>query len=142
MFACSGADGFFQPFQLAATLDDYSLFTGSLPNLYPLARATDQCACRRCWSIRIRLGCSCFVSDADAHEQVTNVKTRRGAFGGASQARYQRHCDSYYLLHMKEVVAALDRVVRAEALDYIVVAVDETARPFLMERLRSISRKR
>jgi len=33
MFACSGADGFFQPFQLAATLDDYSLFTGSLPHL-------------------------------------------------------------------------------------------------------------
>jgi peptide subunit release factor 1 (eRF1) len=36
---------------------------------------------------------------------------------------------------MKEVVAALDRVVRAEALDHIVVAVDETARPFLMDQL-------
>ena len=37
----------------------------------------------------------------DAQEQVTNVKTRRGAFGGASQARYQRHCDNFYLLHRR-----------------------------------------
>jgi len=36
---------------------------------------------------------------------------------------------------MKEVVATLDRLVRIEALDHIVVAADETARPFLMEQL-------
>jgi len=36
---------------------------------------------------------------------------------------------------MKEVVGVLDRVVRDEALDHIMVGVDETARPFLMDQL-------
>ena len=36
---------------------------------------------------------------------------------------------------MKEVVAILDRVVREEAIDRIVVACDEVARPLLMEQL-------
>ena len=36
---------------------------------------------------------------------------------------------------MKEVVAVLDRVVRAEAISMVVVAADDTARPFLMEQL-------
>ena len=137
LFACSGADGFFQAFQLAAAFDDYSLFTGSLPYLYPLARATDQYPAYAALLVDTN-SARLFVfrlGRRDAHEQVTNVKTRRGSFGGWSQARYQRHCDNFYLLHMKEVVATLDRVVRAEALDHIVIAVDETARPFLMDQL-------
>jgi peptide subunit release factor 1 (eRF1) len=137
MFACSAADGFFEAFQLAAAFDDYSLFTGSLPHLFPLARATHQYPAYAALLVDTN-SARLFVfrlGHRDAHEQVTNVKTRRGASGGWSQARYQRHCDNFYLLHMKEVVAVLDRVVRAEALDHIVIAADETARPFLMEQL-------
>ena len=137
MFACSAADHFFEAFQLAAAFDDYSLFTGALPHLYPLARATDQYPAYAVLLVDTN-SARLFVfrlGRRDAHEQVTNVKTRRGASGGWSQARYQRHCDNFYLLHMKEVVAILDRLVRIEALDHIVVAADETARPFLMEQL-------
>ena len=137
MFACSAADDFFEAFQLAAAFDDYSLFTGPLPHLYPLARATDQYPAYAALLVDTN-SARLFVfrlGRRDAHEQVTNVKTRRGASGGWSQARYQRHCDNFYLLHMKEVVAILDRLVRTEALDHIVVAADETARPFLMEQL-------
>ena len=137
MFTCSAADDFFQAFQLAAAFDDHSLFTGSLPQLYPLARATDQYPAYAALLVDTN-SARLFVfrlGRRDTHEQVTNVKTRRGAFGGPSQARYQRHCENFYLLHMKEVVATLDRVVRDEALDHIVVAADETARPFLMDQL-------
>ena len=137
VFACSAADDFFEAFQLAAAFDDHSLFTGSLPQLYPLARATDQYPAYAALLVDTN-SARLFVfrlGRRDAHEQVTNVKTRRGAFGGPSQARYQRHCENFYLLHMKEVVATLDRVVRDEALDHIVVAADETARPFLMDQL-------
>jgi peptide subunit release factor 1 (eRF1) len=137
MFTCSAADDFFQAFQLAAAFDDHSLFTGSLPQLYPLARATDQYPAYAALLVDTN-SARLFVfrlGRRDTHEQVTNVKTRRGAFGGPSQARYQRHCENFYLLHMKEVVAILDRVVRDEALDHIVVAADETARPFLMDQL-------
>jgi peptide subunit release factor 1 (eRF1) len=137
MFACSAADDFFEAFQLAAAFDGYSLFTGPLPHLYPLARATDQYPAYAALLVDTN-SARLFVfrlGRRDAHEQVTNAKTRRGASGGWSQARYQRHCDNLYLLHMKEVVATLDRVVRAEALDHVVIAVDETARPFLMDQL-------
>jgi peptide chain release factor subunit 1 len=137
MFACSAADNFFEAFQLPAAFDGYSLFTGPLPHLYPLARATDQYPAYAALLVDTN-SARLFVfrlGRRDAHEQVTNAKTRRVASGGTSQARYQRHCDNFYLLHMKEVVGVLDRVVRDEALDHIMVGVDETARPFLMDQL-------
>jgi peptide chain release factor subunit 1 len=137
LFACSAEDEFFDAFQLAAPFEDYSLFTASIPYLYPLAQLADRYPAYAALlvdtnSARLlvfRLG------RRDAHEEVTNVKTRRTALGGWSQARYQRHCENFHLHHMKEVVAVLDRVVRSEALDHVVVAVDDTARPFLMDQL-------
>jgi peptide chain release factor subunit 1 len=72
---------------------------------------------------------------AEVTEQVNNVKTRRHSMGGSSQARYQRHIENFHLHHMKEVVDVLDRVVREEVINQIVVACDEVARPLLMEQL-------
>jgi len=43
--------------------------------------------------------------------------------------------ENFHLHHMKEVVAVLDRVAREEAIDRIVVACDDVARPLLMEQL-------
>jgi len=137
LFACSSADDFFEAFQLAASFEQHWLFLGSVPHLYPLARLSDQYPAYAALladtnSARLfvfRLG------RRDAHKRVTGVKTRRSVVGGWSQARYQRHCENFHLHHMKEVVAVLDRVVHAEAIGHIVVAADDTARPFLMERL-------
>jgi peptide subunit release factor 1 (eRF1) len=137
LFACSAADGFLDAFQLAAPFEEYSLFIGSVPYLYPLAQLSDRYPAYAALLVDTN-SARLFVfrlGRRDAHEEVTNVKTRRTAVGGWSQARYQRHCDNFHLHHMKEVVAVLDRIVRAEALDHIVVAVDDTARPFLMEQL-------
>ena len=49
--------------------------------------------------------------------------------------RYQRHVENYYLRHAKEVVEMLDRVVREEAVEHIILAGDQVIIPLLREQL-------
>jgi len=136
LFACSASD-FFEAVQLDVPLQDHWLFVGSMPHLYPLARVSDQFpryAALLVDSNAARL----FVfglGSAEARHEVTNVKTRKTAMGGWSQARYQRHTENFHLHHMKEVVEVLERVVREEALDRIVISCDATAKASLMDHL-------
>ena len=45
--------------------------------------------------------------------------------GGWSQARYQRHVGEYHQQHVKEIADVLDRVVRAEGIEQIIIGGDE-----------------
>lgn len=137
LFACSAKDGFFETMPLDVPIEHHWLFVGSVPHLYPLMRVNDQFP-RYAALLLDTNAARLFVfglGTVQAQAEVKNVKTRRGAVGGWSQARYQRHIENFHLHHMKEVVAMLERVVREEALDRIVVACDATARPQLMEQL-------
>lgn len=137
VFACSAKDGFFETIALDVPVEHHWLFVGSVPHLYPLIRLNDQFP--RYAALLVDTNAArLFVfglGNVETQTEVKNVKTRKGAVGGWSQARYQRHIDNYHLHHMKEVVSVLDRVVRDEALERIVVACDATARPLLMEQL-------
>jgi peptide chain release factor subunit 1 len=137
IFACSARDGFFETIALDVPVEHHWLFVGSVPHLYPLMRVNDQFP--RYAALLVDTNAArLFVFGLGAVEtqtEVKNVKTRKGAVGGWSQARYQRHIDNFHLHHMKEVVSVLDRVVREESLDRIVVACDATAKPMLMEQL-------
>ncbi len=62
---------------------------------------------------------------------VKNPNVSQTQLGGWSQARYQRHIKNYHLHHAKEVVEALDRVVRTEKINHIVLAGDEVILPVL-----------
>jgi peptide chain release factor subunit 1 len=67
---------------------------------------------------------------------VENVKTKKTRVGGWSQARYQRHVENYHLHHAKEVVEMLERTVKDENIEHIILAGDETAViPLLREQL-------
>jgi peptide subunit release factor 1 (eRF1) len=137
IFACSARDGFFEAVQLNAPLDQHWLFVGSVPHLYPLARVNDQFP-RYAALLVDTNSARLFVFALGATEtqrEVRNVKTRKSAMGGWSQARYQRHQENFHLHHMKEVADVLDRVVREEAIGQIVLACDENAKPTLMEQL-------
>ncbi|HEX5601718.1 MAG TPA: Vms1/Ankzf1 family peptidyl-tRNA hydrolase, partial [Pyrinomonadaceae bacterium] len=59
----------------------------------------------------------------------------RTQIAGWSQMRYQRHVDNFHLQHAKEVVEVLDRVVREEAVDHVILAGDEMIIPLLREQL-------
>src|SRR4051812_4754762 len=136
IFACDAAN-LFETVQLDAPIEAHSLYIGDLPHLYPLARLASQLpryAAVLADSHRTRI---LVVADGavSADTAIEGVKTRRTSQGGWSQARYQRHIDNYHLQHIKDVVAALEKIVAAEGLKQIVVAGDETVLPLLREQL-------
>ena len=137
IFACSAANGFFQAVPLAVPIEENMLFIGNVPHLYPLARLNDQYP-RYAALLVDTNAASIFVFSLGATENVeriANPKTRSTMAGGWSQARYQRHLANFHLHHMKEVVAILDKVVREERINQVIVACDEVARPTLWEHL-------
>jgi peptide subunit release factor 1 (eRF1) len=68
-------------------------------------------------------------------EEIENAKTKHHKKGGWSQARYQRHTENFHLHHAKEVVEAVERIVREEAIDQILVSGDEVILPLLRDQL-------
>lgn len=137
IFACSGADDFFEAVQLQAPLDEHWLFVGSVPHLYPLAKFADQYPryaavvldTHQARIVVFGLGAT------ERTEEVTNVKTRRSSMGGWSQARYQRRAENFHLHHVKEVVETLDKLVTAENIQHIVIAGDDVVVPLVKEQL-------
>jgi peptide chain release factor subunit 1 len=136
IFACHGAN-LFEALQLNVPIDEHWLFVGSVPHLYPLARLNDQYP--RYAALLVDTNAArLFVfslGTTETQQQVKNVKTRKTSMGGWSQARYQRHIDNYHSQHMKEVVDILDRVVREESINQIVISCDDIAKPLLMDEL-------
>lgn len=137
LFACAGADGFFEDVQLDAPIEEHRLYVADRPHLYPLARLTDQhppYAALIADTNAARL----FVFGRGAtlrSDQVSGTKVSRTSVGGWSQMRYQRHIENYHLHHAKEVVAALEQVVLEDGVEQIVLAGDEVIIPVLREHL-------
>ena len=137
LFACHAANEFFEPVQLQVPVEAHWLFVGSVPHLYPLAKLADQYPryaadvldTHQARIVVFGLG------EVERKAQVTNVKTRRNSMGGWSQARYQRRADNFHLLHVKEVVEALDKIVTAENIQHIVIAGDDVVVPIVKEQL-------
>jgi peptide chain release factor subunit 1 len=127
LFACSAKDAFFDALQLEVPIQQHRLFISNQPQLYPLARLYDQnrrYAAVLLDSHQARLFV-CGFGKVLARHELAGTKTNRTATGGWSQARYQRHVDNFHLHHCKEVADALDRLVKTEELDKIVLAGDE-----------------
>ena len=136
IFACAGA-GLFEALQLDAAIDQHWLFVGSVPHLYPLARVIDTHP-RYAAVLLDTNRAQIFVFGLGATErteQVVNPKTRRTSKGGWSQARYQRRADNFHLHHIKEVIDTLERLVREDDLQHVVVAGEEVALSILRDQL-------
>lgn len=137
LFASSGGGEFFQAIQLDAVIPEHWFFLGSVPHLYPLAKVIDQYP--RYASVLLDTNrARIFVFGLGAierREQVTSDKTRRSSMGGWSQARYQRRADNVHLLHVKEVVEVLERIVTEDRIEHIIVAGDEVVVPLLRDQL-------
>jgi peptide subunit release factor 1 (eRF1) len=136
IFASTGAE-LFEAIPLETPFDDHWMFVGSTPHLYPLAKLVDTYPRYVALSLdtnkaRIQVFS---LAAAERAEQVVSDKTRRNSKGGWSQARYQRRADNVHMNHMKEVVDTLDRIVREEKIDQIVIAGDDQAVVKLREQL-------
>lgn len=136
IFACSGAE-LFEAIPLETPFDDHWMFVGSVPHLYPLAKLVDTYT--RYAAVMLDTNSARIVvsgmTATEREENIKNDKTRRTSKGGWSQARYQRRADNVHMHHMKEVVDALDKIVREENINQIVIAADETALPKLREQM-------
>jgi len=138
IFACSLANDWFEVGQFEAPFERNRLFVSDRPHLYPLARLIDQYR-RYVVVLADTNRAQIFVFAAGRaveHEAVENVKTKHTKVGGWSQGRYQRHERNYHLQHAKEVVDTLERIVRDEAIENIILAGDEaTVIPLLREQM-------
>lgn len=137
IFTTTGDGDFFEGVAIDAPLEAHQIFVGPVPHLYSLVRVIDQYpryAALLLDSNRARI-IVFGLGEVEARTEVTGEKTRRHSMGGWSQARYQRRIDNIHLQHVKEVVDALDTVVRGEAIDRIIVAGDAGIVARLREQL-------
>jgi peptide chain release factor subunit 1 len=137
IFACAGAGEFFEAIQLEVPVDESELVVAAHPYVYPLARLNDRYR-RYAAVLADSYTARIFVfglGELEASGDVTGTKVRRTSTGGWSQARYQRHVEHFHVQHVKELVEALDRVVRAENIPHVVLAGDEAVIPLLREQL-------
>jgi hypothetical protein len=115
-------------------IEQPAMHVDAVPHLYPLARVNDQYP-RYAALLMDTNRADLYVfalGSTKRRESVQSEKTRRTAWVGWSQARYQRRADNFHKQHVKEVVDLLDKVVSEERLNHIVIACDEVAKPFLM----------
>jgi len=136
IFACSAGE-LFDAIQLAAPIERHWLYISDQPHLYPLARLESQypryaALITDSNSARIMVFA---LGQLVAEREVKNVKTRDTAQGGWSQARYQRHIANFHLHHVKEVVDALERVVREEGITQILLSCDEESLPLIRDQM-------
>ena len=137
VFASAGSGEFFEAVQLDAPIEHHWLFIGAAPHIYPLVRLIDQFP--RYAVVQLDTNHARILVFAlgsiEKRADVTGVKTRRHSMGGWSQARYQRHTDNVHLHHVKEVVEALDRAVREDNVQHVIIAADDVVAPMFKDAL-------
>ena len=137
IFACAGADDFFEAVQLQAPVREHRLYVYNQPQLYELARLTDAYPRYAAVVLDSQLA-RIFVfalGGTVGHAEIEGETRNRHQAGGWSQARFQRHVDNQRQQHAKDIVAALDKIVREEDIDQIVLAGDEVMVPTFSEEL-------
>ena len=137
IFACAGADDFFEAVQLEAPVKEHRLYVYNQPQLYELARLTDAYPRYAAVVLDSQLA-RIFVfalGGTVGTAEVAGEAVKGHQAGGWSQARFQRHVGNQRQQHAKDTVAALDKIVRDENIGYIVLAGDEVIIPPFREEL-------
>lgn len=136
IFACDAAE-LFDAVQIDAPLGDHWLYIGDQPHLYPLARVASQYPRYAVVLADTHLTRILVIADGGVtgDTAIQGTKTRRTSQGGWSQARFQRHVENYHLHHIKDVVAALEKIVLQEGIERVIVSGDPVVIPLLREQL-------
>jgi len=137
IFACWGADEFFEAIQLTTPVSDNRVYACPQPHLYHLARLDEQYP-RYAAVLTDTNTARIFVFGLDhiiAAEDVKGKKVHRVKVGGWSQARYQRRVGNAHQEHAKEVMERLAQIVREDKISHIILAGDQVVIPLLQEQL-------
>lgn len=136
LFSAS-SKGLFEAMQLGAGLDEHWLSIDTQPQLYPLARLGSQYP-RYAAVLADTAATRIFVfatGELVDTQEVKGEKTRGRSMGGWSQNRYQRRVDNAHAAQVREAVEVLDRVVKRENIDAIVLAGDDSVLPIFRQEL-------
>lgn len=138
IFACSGADDFFQAIEFSVPFENNRFFVFDRPHLFPLARLIEQ---NPIYALLLADTNSAQIyvyqrGRALEKEEIESAKTNRTEVGGWSQMRYQRHIDNLHMHHAKDVIEELDKIVRSDNIKQIILAGNEDVIiPILRENL-------
>lgn len=143
IFACFGAEEFFETAQLEVPFPNNRLFVFDRPHIFPLFRAIEQNPrYAAVWADTNKADIYIFggersidvETDTKAQvEQVENQVTGRTKAGGWSQGRFQRRIENFHSLHAKEVAEVLEPLMRDNKIEYLILCGDETT---IMPHLR------
>jgi peptide chain release factor subunit 1 len=128
IFTSVGSDDFFHAFEFAVPFEDDIFEMSDRPHVYGIVRLIEQnppfavvaADTNKAHIYVFKRGHTVDV------QSIQNVVTNRSEVGGWSQMRFQRHVDNFHQQHAKEVVAELEKIVRDENLDHVVLLGDET----------------
>jgi protein required for attachment to host cells len=135
-FACADAD-VFEAIALDTPIDGHHVHVGPRPHVYPLMQLFDRY--RRYAAVvadtsYVRIfvfGLNTRLAEADLHG---TAKKTMDSYSN-SQARFQRHVADVHHRFAKEVAETLERIVREERIDTIILAGDDVAIPLFRDAL-------
>lgn len=135
VFASLDGD-FFETAQLDEPFPNNRFLMFTRPHIFPLVRMVEQnpkyialWADTNKADIYIFGGENTLNSESETKakvEAIQNEKTNRTQVGGWSQARYQRHVENYHLHHAKETVEEVEKLMREQKIEHLILCGDET----------------
>jgi peptide subunit release factor 1 (eRF1) len=138
IFTCSAANDFFDVAQFDVPFERNRLVVSDRPHLFPLARLAGQHP-RYAVLVADTNSAHIFVfaggRTVDRHD-VQNIDTKEPRWRGLTQNKFQHHLENFHLLHAKEVVKILERTVRDDEIEHVILAGDQTTIiPLLREQM-------
>lgn len=127
LFSRAGEGSYFQAFEFVVPFSESSFHFFDRPYVFPLVHLIAQNPTFAVLSADTNAA-HIFVfkrGHTIKREDIANTKTNRTEVGGWSQARYQRHIENFHQQHAKEAIEELEKLVRAEKIDRIVLTGDQ-----------------
>ena len=126
IFACTGANDFFLTREFNVPFAEDHFFVFERPYIFPLVRLLEQNPMFAVVQADTNQA-NIFVfkrGNVIEKEEIENTRTSRTDVGGWSQQRYQRSVDNFHQQHAKEVVEELEKIVRDDRIEQIVLTGD------------------
>jgi len=127
IFACAGANDFFETVELDMPVDEDYFFVSDRPHLYPLAHLRDRHP-RYAVLLADTNQAQIYVfgrGKTFTREEIQSTKTNRTEVGGWSQMRYQRHIDNFHKQHARESIEEMEKIVRDDNIKRIILCGNE-----------------
>jgi peptide subunit release factor 1 (eRF1) len=128
LFVTAGSDELFKGFEFQVPFQEDIFEVSNRPYVYPVVRLIEQnppfvvvaADTNKAYIYAFKRGHTLDV------QSISNPTLSRTEAGGWSQMRYQRRIDGFHQAHAKEVIGEVEKLVRDEDIDQVVLCGDES----------------